>query len=136
MNWKVWLLLGSAAALMIGAGLPWVSWVGLWGEAARGSESLAIGWEGDGVVTALCGLIIAAVALWARSRTGLWVTVAVWGPALIALLVVVGDVARIAEIGPEAGVLATIRVGLVVTFAGALLGFAGGAAGIPARGQA
>jgi hypothetical protein len=135
MSWRTWLLVASAGALVFGAALPWVSWIGLWGEAGRGTESLAIGWEGDGWVTATCGLVIAAVALWARGRTGLRLALAVWVLALIAALVVAGAVVRITEIAPEAGVLATVRAGLFLTGAGALAGLAGGAVSLPVRAQ-
>ncbi|MFA9491942.1 MAG: hypothetical protein ACERK1_12015, partial [Anaerolineales bacterium] len=52
------LVLVGALLLIIGGFLPWISVPNLFGLSGASFESIEIGWEGDGFLTAGIGLIL------------------------------------------------------------------------------
>lgn len=105
------LVLGGAVGLVIGAFLPW---------ATVGPFDVA-GTDGDGVLTLLIGLVVAALA-WSRKAPRLII-------ALIVLAVVIGlydlvDVGRVAG-GDEELFDVSIGIGLIITVAASIVAVVG-----------
>lgn len=86
---------------------------------------MAIGWEGDGVLTAAIGIVLILGELWAGGEVHRRHSLLAAALAALAAAVVLLDVRRILEIAPEAGFFAATDIGLYVTFAGSLLAFVG-----------
>ena len=53
----------GALALLIAAFLPWISLTELYGNVSGVEQGIAIGWEGDGIMTGGIGLILIIGAL-------------------------------------------------------------------------
>lgn len=117
--------------LLIAAFLPWISATALFGNIPGIDEGIAIGWEGDGIMTGGIGLILLIVALLSKGRPGKRYSIAGAIFGLLACGIVLSDFLRIVEIGPNAGIFASIGVGLYLTLAGALAIVMGGLQMIP-----
>lgn len=118
--------LAGVLGLLGGAFLPWISVIALFGNIPGVDEGIAIGWEGDGFITGGIGLILLLRVLTSRGMPGKRYSIAGAILGLLAGVVIIADVLRIAEIGPEAGMLASTDVGLYLTFVGAIVAMIGG----------
>lgn len=121
---RLLILLGSIL-LMIGGFLPWISVPDLFGLSDPAFEGIEIGWEGDGLVTASIGLIIALIYLFYGGLSRRWLTLTgVILTALVAIVVTL-DFLRIIEISPEVGFIAATDIGIHLTLVGSTLAFIG-----------
>jgi hypothetical protein len=118
----VWVALGGAGALFLGALLPW----------AMVGAFTKNGTEGDGVLTLVGGVVIAALALASRSRSDTAqvkrLGVAIVIIALLAGAVGIYDLVDIAR-GADAGAFhldASPGIGLYLTVLGAGVALVGG----------
>jgi hypothetical protein len=116
----------GAVALIIAAFLPWISATALFGNVPGVDESIAVGWEGDGIITGGIGLVLIIGSLLFRGRSGKRDSIAGAILGLLACSIVLSDFLRIAEIGPNAGIFASTGIGLYVTFVGAIVAVIGG----------
>jgi len=116
----------GALALLIAAFLPWISVTALYGNSPGIEEGIAVGWEGDGIMTGGIGLILLIGALLSKGRPGKKFSIAGAIFGLLACAVVISDFLAIAEIGPDAGLFASTDVGLYLTLVGALIVVIGG----------
>jgi hypothetical protein len=116
----------GAFALLIAAFLPWISVTALYGNVPGVEEGVAIGWEGDGIMTGGIGLILLIGVLFNKGKPGKRYSIAGAIFGLLACAVVLTDFRAMAEIGPDAGIFASTDVGLYITLAGALVAVIGG----------
>jgi len=116
----------GALVLIIAAFLPWMKPVILFGDAAIGHEGLAIGWEGDGVITGGIGALLLLGSLFYKGNPGKIYSLQITTLGLLVCWLIFLDFRRIAEIGPSAGLLAATDVGLYLTMAGGLAAVASG----------
>ena len=98
----------------------------LFGDAAIGHEGLAIGWEGDGVITGGIGALLLLGSLFYKGKPGKIYSLQITTLGLLVCWLIFLDFRRIAEIGPSAGLLAATDVGLYLTIAGGLAAVASG----------
>jgi hypothetical protein len=119
------LVLVGALLLIIGGFLPWISVPNLFGLSGTSFESIEIGWEGDGFLTAGIGLILilGELLLWGDSRK--WFAFIGVVLAVLVASVVFLDFRRDLELAPEAGFYAATDIGIYVTLVGALLALIG-----------
>lgn len=118
-------LIGSIV-LIIGAFLPWISVANLFGKAGSAYEGIAVGWEGDGVLTGGIGLLLLLGTLvYKGSSEKKYAIIGVILAFLVGVIVFL-DFLRIAELQPESGFFAATGVGLYLTLLGALLAAVGG----------
>jgi hypothetical protein len=116
----------GALSLLIAAFLPWISVTALYGNVPGVEEGIAIGWEGDGIITGGIGLILLIGVLLCKGRPGKRYSIAGAIFGSLACAVVLMDFRAIAKIGPDAGIFASTDVGLYLTLAGALVAVIGG----------
>ena len=121
MNKSRLLILVGSFALIVGGFLPWISVSNLFGLSGPSYEGIAVGWEGDGFLTAAIGLILLLGELFLRGMSHRRFTLIGGFLAILAASVVFLDFRRILEIAPEAGFFAATDIGIYVTLAGALL---------------
>lgn len=125
MNKARLLVIGGALALIIGGFLPWISVPHLYGLSGPTYEGIAIGWEGDGFLTAGIGVILVLGELRLRRDSQRWFAFAGGVLAILAASIVFLDFQRILEIDPAAGFYAATDYGIYITLAGALLALGG-----------
>lgn len=125
MNRGRMLVLVGSFALIVGGFLPWISVPHLFGLSGLAYEGIEIGWEGDGILTAVIGLILIFGQLLLGGASRRWFALAGGVLALLAAWVVLLDFRRIVEIAPAAGFYAATDIGIYVTLAGALLALIG-----------
>lgn len=125
MNRGRMLVLVGSFALIVGGFLPWISVPHLFGLSGVAYEGIEIGWEGDGILTAVIGLILLFGALLLGGASRRWFVLIGGVLAMLAALVALLDFRRIVEIAPAAGFYAATDIGLYVTLAGALLALIG-----------
>ena len=70
MNQAQKITLIGALVLIIAAFLPWIKPTVLFGEAAISQESIAVGWEGDGIITGGVGWILLLAAFFSKESQG------------------------------------------------------------------
>jgi hypothetical protein len=119
------LIILGALILMIGSRLPWMSVPILFGVEGPTPEAIEVGWEDNGIITGVIGLILLFGWLFlGAKRAGMY---SISGAVLAALsvLVVVGCAWRVIEINPTEGFLEATDVGLYVTLLGGLLALYG-----------
>ena len=126
MNQAQKITLIGALVLIIAAFLPWIKPTVLFGEAAISQESIAVGWEGDGIITGGVGWILLLVAFFFKGKPGKMYSLQIATAGLLACCVIFSDFRRIAEVGPTTGILAATDIGLYLTLAGGLVIIAGG----------
>ncbi len=118
-------LVGAGLLALVGAVLPWA-------EAPFGISKSGV--EGDGALTLVAGLAVAAIAVVRLLRPGsrIWKWVSVVGGLLLCgfvLLVALVDIADVGRIVGESGGLVRIGSGLYVTALAGGVGMAGAALG-------
>lgn len=119
------LILTGGFLLLLGARLPWISVPVLFEVEGPAFEAIAIGWEGDGLITGGMGLILLLLGVFGSGGTRRSYSVPGALLAVVAVFVVIGDFYHILELDPEAGFLAATDIGIYITLAGASLAFAG-----------
>lgn len=129
---KLMTLIGSIV-LIIGAFLPWISVASLFGKTGPAYEGIAIGWEGDGVITGGIGLLLLLGAMLFKGSSGKKYAILRVVLALVVGAVVFLDFLRIAELQPESGIIAATGFGLYVTLLGALFAVIGGLQNLSTR---
>lgn len=125
MNKARLLVIGGTLALIIGGFLPWISVPHLYGLSGPAYEGIAIGWEGDGTLTAGVGVILLLSELLLRRGSQRWFALVGGILALLAASVVLLDFRQIVALDPAAGFYAATDYGIYVTLAGALLALGG-----------
>ena len=116
----------GGTGLIVAAFLPWMKPVVLFGESAIGYERLAIGWEGDGVMTGGVGAILLLITLFYKGKPGKIYSLQTTALGLLACWIILSDLRRIAVIGPSAGIVSATDIGLFLTLAGGLAVVIGG----------
>lgn len=112
--------------LIIGAFLPWISVANLFGKAGSAYEGIAVGWEGDGVLTGGIGLLLLLGTLvFKGSSEKKYAIIGVILAFLVGVIVFL-DFLRIAELQPESGIFAATGLGLYMTLLGVLFAVVGG----------
>jgi hypothetical protein len=119
------LLLAGGLLLIIGSRLPWISVPVLFGVEGPAYEAIEIGWEDNGILTGLFGLILLVVGALVKGRAGRLYSLPGGIFAAFAALVVAGCFLRILEIDPAAGFFAATDFGIYITLIGALLALTG-----------
>lgn len=116
------LLLTGAAAVVVGAFLPWVTW---------GSFSKA-GTEGDGSITLVLAVATAALGTFGLMKASRKMTI---GAIVAAALVVLIAVIDMVDVGSEVvfGVTFEIGIGLYMTLVGGIGALVGAALGLRSR---
>ncbi len=125
MNKAKALVMVGSILLILGGFLPWISVPDLFGLSGTAYQGLAIGWEGDGVLTTGAGLALILGELIFGAEPRRWTKLAGIVLAALAACVVLLDFGRIIEIGPEAGFFAATGIGIFITLTGALLALIG-----------
>lgn len=126
MNKGQLITLFGAFGLAIAVFLPWISVTALFGNIPGVDEGIAVGWEGDGIMTGGIGLILLIGILFSKGSPKRWYSTASVIFGLLACVVVLSDFRRIAEIGPDAGIFASTAVGLYLTVVSAIVVVIGG----------
>ena len=121
------LVLTGGLILILGSRLPWMSVPLLFGVEGPAYETIEVGWEDNGFITGVIGLILLLVGLFGRGKIGKRYSVPGAILAALALTVVLGCFQRILEIDPGAGFFAATDTGIFVTLTGALLALVGAA---------
>lgn len=121
---KVLVLVGSIF-LVIGGLLPWISVPDLFGLSGSAYGGIAIGWEGDGVLTIGVGLTLLLGEVHFGADPRRWTKLTGIVLAALAASVVFFDFGRIIEIAPEAGFFAATGIGIYITLIGALCALIG-----------
>ena len=119
------LVLIGGLLLVIGARLPWISVPVLFGVEGPAYEAIAVGWEGDGIITGGIGFLLLLEGMLIPGRRGTRYALLEAMLAALAAMVVVEGFYRMLEINPSAGIIAATDVGLYVTLLGALLALVG-----------
>ena len=119
------LVLFGSLLLIIGGFLPWISVPNLFGLSGPSYEGIEVGWEGDGVLTLVIGLILVISEIFLKGNPHKWIARSGVVLAGLAASVVLLDLLRILEIAPVAGFYAATDIGIYVTLVGALTALIG-----------
>ncbi len=119
------MVLTGAVITILGSRLAWMSVPVLYGVQGPAYESIEIGWEDNGLITAAIGLILFLVGIFWKGRAGKRYSIPGAILASLAAFIVLGCFKTILEIDPEAGFFAATDIGIYVTLIGTLLTLAG-----------
>jgi hypothetical protein len=97
----------------------------LFGVSGPTVEAIEIGWEDNGYVTGLLGIVLLLIGILRKGTEGHRYSILATLLAGLALLQVAGCFQRVLEINPEAGFFPATKVGIYITLLGASLAMTG-----------
>ena len=103
------LVIMGGLILIIASRMRWMSTVVLFGVSDPISRALEIGWEDNGYVTGMIGLILLLLGAFWRGKPGKRYSIPGMILAALAIMEVAGCFQRILEINPSAGFFLPLR---------------------------